>query len=75
MIVLLDADQVAERIGVARRTAMVMMLDMHPVTISGKTRKRIRVTEESLEKWMVARSDGKASGRVATGSKKRLERR
>jgi Tfp pilus assembly protein FimT len=76
MIVLLDADQVAERIGVARRTAMAMMLDMHPVTISGKTRKRIRVSEENLERWMIAHSDGKSSVKsIYTGSKRRLERR
>jgi Tfp pilus assembly protein FimT len=76
MTVWLDAEQVAERIGVARRTAMAMMLDMHPVTISGSTRKRIRVSEENLERWMIAHSDGKASVKsICTGSKRRLERR
>lgn len=77
MTIWLNADQVAERLGVARRTAIGMMQEMHPVTISGSVRKRIRVSEESFEKWMISRCEGKDApvSRVSTGVKKKLTRR
>ena len=72
----LNPDQVAERIGVARRTAMALMLEMNPVCISGTVRKRMRVSEESLDRWMVAHATGKSPiSSIGTGSKRRLERR
>lgn len=76
MTVWLAPEQVAERIGVARRTAMSLMLEMNPVCISGTVRKRMRVSEESLNKWMVAHATGKAPiSAIGTGSKKKLTRR
>ena len=76
MITWLNPDQVAERIGVARRTAMSLMLDMNPVCISGTVRKRMRVSEENLDKWMVAHATGKSPiSSISTGSKKKLARR
>lgn len=77
MIVWLTPDQVAERIGVGRRTAMAMMLEMHPVYISGNVRKRIRVSEENLDKWMISHAVGRncPTSRISTGSSKKLGRR
>ena len=72
----LNPDQVADILGVARRTAMSLMMEMNPITICGKERKRYRVTEENLERWMAKRMTGTPKvGNIGTGSKKRLERR
>ena len=77
MTVWLNPTQVAERIGVARRTAMTMMAEMNPVYISGTVRKRMRVSEESLDRWMVAHSTGKRCpiSTTNTGSTRKLPRR
>lgn len=76
MIRYLDPQDVAERLGVARRTAMALMLEMNPIAISGKTRMRYRVTEENLDRWMTKRMIGKPStGSINIGSRKKLERR
>ena len=77
MTVWLNADQVAERIGVHRKTAMAMMLEMNPVAISGNTRKRYRVSEESLERWMMKHSTGGKApvSRMGAGSGRKLQRR
>ena len=76
MTVYLDPDQVADRLGVARRTAMTLMMEMNPIAICGTTRKRYRVTEESLERWMARRTIGKPStGSISCGSRKKLARR
>lgn len=77
MTVWLNADQVAERIGVHRKTAMAMMMEMNPVAISGKTHRRYRVSEESLERWMLKHTvGGKAPvSRIGTGSNRKLQRR
>ena len=76
MTVYLNADQVAERLGVERRTAMHLMMQMNPIPISGTVRKRYRVTEESLDRWMAKRMIGKPlTGTISKGSKKKLERR
>ena len=76
MTVYLDQYQVAERIGVKPRTALALMMDMNPIAICGKTRKRYRVTEESLDRWMAKRMIGKPlTGTISKGSKKKLERR
>ena len=74
MTVYLDKNAVAERLGVQPRTAAALMMEMNPVIISGKTRKRIRVTEENLERWAMKKTLGKPMRTVSTGNKKRLER-
>ena len=74
MIRYLDAQQVADRLGVSRRTAMSMMLEMNPIAISGKTRIRYRVTEENLDRWMSKRMIGKQKT-VSFSTGKRLARR
>ena len=75
MIRYLDPQEVADRLGVARRTAMALMMEMNPIPICGKTRMRYRVTEESLDRWMAKRTIGKPTVNISTGSKKRLERK
>ena len=74
MIRYLDAQQVADRLGVSRRTAMSMMLEMNPIAISGKTRIRYRVTEENLDRWMAKRMIGKQKT-ISFRTEKRLARR
>lgn len=74
MIRYLDAQQVADRLGVSRRTAMSMMLEMNPIAISGKTRIRYRVTEENLDRWMAKRMIGKQKT-VSFSTGKKLARR
>ena len=74
MIRYLDAKQVADRLGVSRRTAMSMMLEMNPIAISGKTRIRYRVTEENMDRWMAKRMIGKQKT-VSFNTGKRLARR
>ena len=76
MTVYLDQNQVAERIGVKPRTALALMMEMNPIPICGKVKKRYRVTEENLDRWMAKRMIGRPkTGTISTGSKKRLERR
>ena len=75
MIRYLDPQEVADRLGISRRSAMEKMMEMNPIAISGKTRIRYRVTEGNLDRWMAVRMIGKPSGRIGTGSKRRLERR
>lgn len=76
MAVWLDADGVAARLGVARRTAMGLMEQMPHSVISGTVRKRVRVSEDALEAWMLKRSSGTAApvSRNA-GTQKKLQRR
>lgn len=77
MIHCLNKDQVAEILGVKPRTAAVLMLEMNPVAVCGKVRKRYVVTEENLQKWMMRKMLGnkQAIGKAGTGSNRRLERR
>ena len=77
MIRCLNKDQVAEILGVAPRTASALMMEMNPVVVCGKVRKRYVVTEENLQRWMMRKMLGgkKAIGRTGTGSNRRLERR
>ena len=75
MIVLLNADQVAERLGVAKRTAMSLMMEMNPVTISGSVRKRYRVTEDNLERFIMKRMQGKQETGTVGMSRRKLARR
>lgn len=76
MIVWLSPDQVAERLGVSRRTAMALMYQMPHSVIGGTVRKRIRVSEGSLDAWMVKRSNKlPVADTVQTGSKRKLKRR
>ena len=73
----LNADQIAERLGIARKTAMALMLEMNPVAISGTVRKRYRVSEESFDRWMVKHCIGKKEpvSSISTGSVRKLQRR
>ena len=71
----LDKHDVSERLGVPLKTAAVLMMEMNPIAISGKVRKRYRVTEENLERWAARRMTGKAKTPVSKGSIRRLERR
>ena len=76
MIIWLDADQVAERLSVSRRTALTLMYQMPHSVIGGTIRKRIRVSEGSLDAWMTKRSNKlPVSDAVQTGSKRKLKRR
>lgn len=74
----LSPDQVAERLGVHRKTAMAYMMEMHPVAISGRVRKRYRVSEADLTAWVLKHSVGKPSGNSlskTTGSNQKMKRR
>ena len=73
-MIYLDKNQVAERLGIKPRTAAVLMMEMNPIAISGKTRMRYRVTEESLDRWMAKKTIGKPVS-IGKGTTKRLERR
>jgi len=76
MTIWLDADQVAARLSVSRRTAMSLMYQMQHTVIGGTVRKRIRVSEGSLEAWMAKRSNKlPVTCEISTGSNKRLKRR
>lgn len=76
MTIWLDADQVASRLSVSRRTAMSLMYQMQHTVIGGTVRKRIRVSEGSLEAWMAKHSNKlPVSGEISTGSSKKLKRR
>lgn len=73
----LDADAVAARLGVCRKTAVAMMYQMEHSVISGTVRKRIRVSEDALDAWMMRGQTGRPkpiSSGIA-GTKKRLPRR
>lgn len=67
----------ADRLGVHPKTAEKMMMEMHPVAISGKTRKRWRVSEENFEKWMLKHSIGCTApvGTIGCGTTRKLKRR
>ncbi len=55
---------------------MTMMLEMNPVYISGTVRKRIRVSEENLDKWMAAHAVKKSPvPTIGTGPIRKLPRR
>lgn len=77
MTVWLGPDDVAQKLGIARRTAINLMNRMPHSVIGGTQRKRIRVSEASLDAWMVKNSIDPGSETVAktAGSKKKLERR
>lgn len=76
MTVYLDPQQVADRLGVARSTAKTLMMEMNPVPILGTVRKRYRVSEENLNRWMDKNALGRPStGNISRGSKKKLQRR
>ena len=76
MIVWLNADQVAERLSVSRRTALSIMYQMPHSVIGGTIRKRIRVSEGSLDAWMTRKSNKlPIADAICTGSKRKLKRR
>lgn len=74
MIRYLDKHQVAEIIGVPVKTAAALMMEMNPIAISGKVRKRYRVTEASVELFMERRMLNKPKAGEME-SKRRLQRR
>lgn len=75
----LSPEQVAEALGITRRKANEIMHGMPHTVISGEQRKRIRVTEDALEAWLVEHSNNRnpASHVVgrAVGTDRRLRRR
>jgi len=79
MTVWLTPDGVAERLGISRRTALVIMHEMPHSVLSGKTKQRLRVSEDALDAWMMKRTVGNYSGLAVvskgTGSNKRFQRR
>ena len=76
MIVWLNAEQVAERLSISKRTALMLMYQMPHSVIGGTVRKRIRVSEGSLDAWMTKRSNKlPVADAVQTGSKRKLKRR
>ena len=74
-MVWLNADQVADRLQVSRRTAMSLMHQMPHSVIGGTVKKRIRVSDVSLDAWMLKRSNKLPTEDRRTGSKKKLARR
>ena len=75
MTVWLNAEQVADRLSVSKRTALSIMYQMPHTVISGSIRKRIRVSEGSLDAWMTRQSNKLPVVSINTGSKRKLERR
>jgi len=76
MIVWLNADQVAERLGICRRTALTLMYQMPHSVIGGTVKKRIRVSEGSLDAWMAKKSNKlPVADAICTGSNRKLKRR
>ena len=75
MTVWLNVEQVAEILNVSRKTALTLMYQMPHSVISGTVRKRIRVSEGSLEAWMMKQSNKVPVVSIHTGSKRKLERR
>ena len=72
----LSPDDVADRLGIHRRTAMAMMYQMPHSVIGGTVRQRIRVSEQTFEAWMLKHSSGKPIlATVSTGSNRKLGRR
>lgn len=76
MTVWLNKQQIAERLGIHVKTAEVLMMQMHPVPISGTVRKRWRVSEANLEQWMLKQGGNKVIPiSRGTGTEKKLARR
>ena len=72
----LTPENVAEALGVSRKTALSMMHSMPHTVICGTSRKRIRVSEQTLEAWMLKRSVGTpVVSSKNSGSKRKLQRR
>ena len=72
---LLTPDDVSDRLGIARRTAIKLMYQMPHIVISGTERKRIRITETTLDNWILKNSTGNPIVAIETGAKKKLQRR
>lgn len=76
MTVWLSPEQVAERLGVCRKTALALMHQMPHSVIGGTVKQRIRVSEQNLDLWMAKRSAGDSPVRaVSAGTHRKLERR
>ena len=74
---LLDKNEVAKRIGLKPKTAAALMMEMNPIPVCGKVRKRYRVTEANLEKWITENMMKPASNvkSHSTGTKRKFERK
>jgi len=72
----LNKEQVADILGIKPRTAAALMMEMNPIPICGKVRRKWVVTEENLDRFMAKKMLGlpKAS-RAEKGSSKKLTRR
>ena len=76
MTVWLNKQQIADRLGIHVKTAEKILMEMHPVAISGKVRRKYRVSEENLERWMLKHTiGGYAPVSRIGGSTKKLARR
>ena len=72
----LTPEEVASRLSVSRKTAVAMMYGMPHTVICGNERKRIRISEETLEAWLVKRSTGTpVVNSRSIGTTKKLQRR
>lgn len=77
MTVWLNKRQLADLLGVHVKTAERLMMEMHPVAISGNVRKQYRVSEENVERWMLKHTVGTVApvGTLGCGTRRRLQRR
>jgi hypothetical protein len=73
MTVWLNPDEVARRLSVSRKTAISIMHQMPHSVIGGTVRQRIRVSEGSLDAWMMKKSN--IVPVINTGNRKKLTRR
>jgi hypothetical protein len=73
---LLTAEDIAGRLSIPVRSAKLLMQQMPHIVISGKERKRIRVSESQFASWLARKSTGKPVHEIGTtGSKRKLARR
>ena len=77
MTVWLNKQQIADILGIHVKTAEKLMMEMHPVPISGNVRKRYRVSEQNLENWMLKHGGAKSvpNSKAGTGTTRKLQRR
>lgn len=69
----LSPDQVAQRLGISKRTATALMYQMNYTVLSGSERKRIRVAETELDRFLTERSKRKTIIQIVTaGTNKKV---
>lgn len=72
----LSPEDVAERLKISRRSALVIMQKIPHVSVSGSIRLRLRVTETDLNNYLLGSVSGKTKVSVpAAGSKRKLARK